>query len=80
MSTDFKIIDDFVRGNITISADTQINNLDADEVIVTEKVTVRMFGKIKNLLVVKQGSTVIFHGTINGEVKNEGGEFIHYEE
>ena len=78
MLIDFKIIETPVFGNITITADTQINNLMADEVVVAEKVTVRLFGTIEKTLVLKEKSIVIFHGTINGEIINEGGELIQY--
>lgn len=74
MAPNFKIIDTQVNGSITIAVNTQINNLNADEVIVAENVMARLFGQINKTLTLKKGSRVILHGTIYGNVNNEGGE------
>jgi hypothetical protein len=74
MAPNFKIIETLVNGNITVAVNTQINNLNADEVTVSENVSVRLFGKIHKALTIKKGAVVILHGTIYGAVNNEGGE------
>ena len=79
MSPDFKIIYEEINGNVDITANTQINNLRADKVVVSENVKARLFGTIKKTLVLKKGSVVILHGTIYGDVKNEGGELSLYQ-
>lgn len=79
MSPHFKIIETQVNGTVTISVDTQINNLNADEVFVKENVKARLFGKIHKSLTLKKGAVVILHGTIYGAVHNEGGELSLFE-
>jgi hypothetical protein len=73
MSPHFKVIQELTKGNITVTTDTQYNNLDADKVVVEENVSVRIYGKVKTL-VLKKNSEVIIHGIIHGDVQNEGGE------
>ena len=73
---DFKIVSVKTVGNITISANTQFNNIQADKVTVSENTTARLYGTIKDSLVLKKNSKVYLHGTIKGEVVNEGGELI----
>jgi hypothetical protein len=74
MAPNFRIIESEINGDITININTQINNLNANEVVVTERVKARLFGKIHKSLTLKEGSHVILHGTLYGVVKNEGGE------
>jgi hypothetical protein len=75
MSSDFKVIEKPVRGNIIITMDTQINDLDALDVTVAENTQARLYGKIRRSLTIKKGASVILHGSLDGAVKNEGGEF-----
>lgn len=79
MTSNFKVIYEEINGNVDITVNTQINNLRADKVIVGENVSARLFGTIKKTLVLKKGSRVILHGTISGDVKNEGGELSLFE-
>ena len=76
MSEKYKIIQN-ASGNVELIADTQINSLNADKVVVFEKVSARLFGDIHKLLVLKKGSQVFLHGRILGDVKNEGGADMH---
>jgi hypothetical protein len=74
MQEGFKIINEDVSGNVDITVNTQINNLNADEVTVAENVTARLFGNIQKLLILKKDSKVFLHGHISGNIKNEGGD------
>jgi hypothetical protein len=79
MSSNFKIIETPVTGNIEITVDTQINHLDADTVIVAENVKARLYGTIHTKLILRKDSSVVLHGTIYGDLHNEGGELNIYE-
>jgi hypothetical protein len=79
VTEELKIINEEVKGKVTITINSQINLLNAEEVVVEENVTARLFGTVHKLLVLKKGSTVYFHGQINGEFLNEGGELTIFE-
>lgn len=72
---DLKIIDSLVTKELAINEDSQYNNLDADKVVVAENVVVRIFGTVKDISL-KKNSRIYIHGTIKGNVLNDGGE-IH---
>ena len=67
------VIGSQVTGDLTVVNDAQYNNVFAENVTVSENVMVRIFGIIKNDLIVKQGATVYLHGRYNGKIINEGG-------
>ncbi len=71
---DFKIINEEVTGVVRITVDTQFNKINADVVTVSANVNARLFGDIKEKLVLKKGSKVFLHGVVFGNVENEGGE------
>lgn len=77
---DFIIIKDETKGDITITQNSQFNKIDADTVVIEENVTARLYGSIRNLLVLKKGARLILHGSIHGKVENLGGEIHFYEE
>lgn len=74
--TDFRIIRIITKGTITIKQNVQYNNIQAERVTVNENITARLYGSIHKSLVLKKGSKVYLHGTLNGEIINEGGELI----
>ncbi|MGZ3919327.1 MAG: hypothetical protein ACXVC7_03500 [Bacteroidia bacterium] len=70
----FKVVDAETKGEVTITIDTQYNNIKATKVIITEDVTARLYGDIMEKLILKKGARLYLHGTILGEIENEGGE------
>lgn len=79
MPLDFKIVETDFNNVVTINVHTQINNLHADEVTVSENVNARLYGKINKSLTIRKGAVVILHGTFHGVINNEGGEFTNYQ-
>lgn len=75
--SDCKIIDAETKGEVLIKIDSQYNNIKADKVIVAENIKARLFGTIKDLLVIKKGAKVILHGTIKGKIENQGSLSIY---
>ena len=75
MPNRLKVIHDEMHGVIKIKENSQFNNVNADQVIIDENITVRLFGSIKNIVLGK-GSKLLLHGVVSGTVKNNGGE-IH---
>jgi len=69
-----KIIKAKTTGDVVAGSDSQYNNIEADSIIVAENVTVRLFGSVKNMVILKKGSRLFMHGIIYGNVHNEGGE------
>lgn len=61
------------RGDLTVTKDTQYNDLLADNVTVKEGITTRMYGIIKNKLTIEKDSVVYLHGKMPGEFINHGG-------
>ena len=74
----YKIINTETKGEIHIKENSQYNNLKADRITVAENVSVRLFGTINEVLVIRKGATVYLHGTINGKTENQGGEIFIY--
>ncbi|MDQ3046432.1 MAG: hypothetical protein M3R27_02710 [Bacteroidota bacterium] len=74
--TKYNTVDKLITGCITIEKNIQFNNVEADEVVIEPNVTARLFGKIKERLVLKQGATLYLHGSIHGNVENNGGTII----
>jgi hypothetical protein len=72
-----RIINEEGVGNIKISESCQYNKINADKVVVAENVTVRLFGTV-NTVIVHKGAKLFFHGLINGNVENKGGEIYIY--
>ncbi|MGZ3898859.1 MAG: hypothetical protein ACXVO9_05815 [Bacteroidia bacterium] len=70
----FKVVDAETKGEVTITIDTQYNNIKATKVIITEDVTARLYGDIMEKLILKKGARLYLHGTVHGEIENEGGE------
>ncbi|MGZ4097740.1 MAG: hypothetical protein ACXVNM_02600 [Bacteroidia bacterium] len=70
----FKVVDAETKGEVTITIDTQYNNIKATKVIITEDVTARLYGDIMEKLILKKGARLYLHGTVLGEIENEGGE------
>jgi len=75
---EYKIIETETKGEVHINTNSQYNNINARKVTVAENVTARLFGNVSQLLVLKKGSRIFFHGTITGRVKNEEGELFVY--
>ena len=67
-------INEEITGDVFIKRNTQYNDLKAENVIVYENVTTRIFGTITGLLTLKKGSIVYLHGIMYGSMHNEGGE------
>jgi hypothetical protein len=76
--TELRIINREIEGELIINLDSQYNNLKAEIVIVKENVTARLFGTISEQLVIKSGACVYLHGSITGNIENEGGELFIY--
>lgn len=77
-SNELKVFDSEVKGEVFIRRNSQYNNLNADKVVVFEGVIARIFGNIKNVIIIKKNSKVYIHGSITGKIENEGGEIILY--
>lgn len=73
-SEGIKIIYEEIKGNVIINVNSQFNNINADTVTVSKNVTARLYGSIREKVVLKQGATLFLHGVITGEIVNEGGE------
>jgi hypothetical protein len=78
VSSDHKIIEREITGDVLVNSDSQYNNINADNVTVGPHVTVRFFGTIKKTLVIHEGARVYMHGSMPGKVENLGGEFYKY--
>jgi hypothetical protein len=72
---DFKIVQKEVIGNVTIKKNTQFNNINAENVLISKNIIARLFGTVTNVIL-KEGSKLYLHGIINGNVQNEGGEIL----
>ncbi len=77
LMSEHKIIESKIRGDILVSANSQYNHLDADNVTVEENITTRLFGTIRQKLIIKKGARVYFHGSA-GKVENSGGELHQF--
>ncbi len=78
MKPEYKIIETKATGNIKVNGNSQYNHLNADTVTVEENVIARLFGTINTKLIIKKGARVYLHGTLRGELQNEGGELFKY--
>jgi len=76
--SEFRIVHNEVTGEVIIKENTQFNNLKAYTVTVSEGVTTRLFGSIEKLIILKKDSKVYFHGKLNAEIQNEGGELNYF--
>jgi len=78
LSSNYKIIESEATGDILVNENSQYNNIKADRVTILENITARLFGTIKFKLTINKGARVYLHGSILGEVENQGGEFYKY--
>ena len=69
---DLKLITDEIKGLITITQDSQYNNVKADTVILSKNVKARLFGQVTEV-VLNPGSLLYIHGSVTGKVANNGG-------
>ena len=70
----FRVVDAETKGEVTITRDTQYNNINASKVLIEEEVTARLYGTVTEKVILKKGSRLYLHGAILGEIENEGGE------
>lgn len=77
LMSEHKIIESKKRGDLLVTANSQYNHLDADNVTVEENITVRLFGTISGKLIIKQGARVFLHGSAE-KVENSGGELYQF--
>lgn len=73
--SDLKLISGEITGLIHIKENSQFNSINADMVILSENITVRLFGNVGDI-VLKKGSLVYVHGVVTGNIENRGGD-IH---
>lgn len=74
---EFKVISHKIDGDLHITENSQLNNVEANTVTIAPNITVRIFGTVKTMIVLKQGARLFLHGVLLGNIQNEGGEF-HY--
>ena len=74
----FKIVERKVSGEVHVKENTQFNNIHANKVTVAENVTARLYGNVKNVIILNKGSRLILHGAFHGRLENKGGEIIIY--
>jgi hypothetical protein len=74
-----EIITNKVTGDLVIDKDVQYQDVEVDTLIVEDNKTVRVFGIVQKLILIKKNATVYFHGKLNGKVVNEGGQFHVFE-
>jgi hypothetical protein len=74
----FKVIEGKVTGSVNIESNTQFNNITAEHVVISENISARLYGNIKKGVTLKKGSKLYLHGTLAGEIKNEGGQIFIY--
>jgi hypothetical protein len=68
-----KIKTEQVTGDLYILSDAQYNDVLANNVIVKDNVTTRIYGLIKKDLTVGKNALVYLHGKIRGNITNNGG-------
>ncbi len=76
---ELRVVSIETTGNVHITENTQFNRLKANNVIVAEGVRARLFGFIKESIVLKKGSVVFMHGELQGKIENEGGEIFLFD-
>jgi len=74
-----RIVDEKTVGDLIIETDTQYNDLDAGTVVVNVNVTARLYGIINKDIIIKRGSKVYIHGTLRGQVVDQGGDIYIYD-
>ena len=74
-----KIKTEQITGDLYILADTQYNDVLADNVTVKENVVTRIYGVIQKDINVGKDAIVYIHGKINGKVTNNGGTIYIFE-
>lgn len=78
MNISYHIVQREATGDIHVTENSQYNNLRAENVSVSEGITVRLFGTISGKLAIGKGARVYLHGTLSGVLDNCGGEFYRY--
>lgn len=78
-SREFIVQSEPVTGILTITANVQYNNVNAETVVVEEGVRTRIYGTITKEIIIRKDSKVFIHGKINGKITNEGGRIYHFE-
>lgn len=68
-----KIKTEQITGDLYILSDAQYNDVLADNVIVKDNVTTRIYGLINKDLTVGKNALVYLHGRIMGNITNNGG-------
>ncbi|MCW3076950.1 MAG: hypothetical protein JWO32_1559 [Bacteroidetes bacterium] len=77
---EYKIISEQIDGKeVHIRENSQYNNIQADHVCIYEGVRARLFGHVKTQITIKKGAKLFIHGTISGNIINEGGRIYHFE-
>lgn len=71
---ELKIVKKKVKGNIIVEEDIQYNDVEAEDVIIENGVTARMYGNINGILILKPGSRLFLHGKHFGDIENKSGE------
>ncbi|MBA3664621.1 MAG: hypothetical protein H0W61_10480 [Bacteroidetes bacterium] len=71
--SEIKIIRKEVKGIVKISSNSQYNNIQAQEVHIAEGITARLYGTVHSAVYLKKGSALYLHGSLKGEIINEGG-------
>jgi hypothetical protein len=72
-----RIIQEEAVGIIKINENCQYNRVNADKVVVSENITVRIFGTV-NTIILNKGAKLFLHGMLRGNVENKGGEIYIY--
>lgn len=78
MKPEYKILEHEVTGDVRITESSQYNNINANNVIVADGITVRLFGTVRGKMIIGKEARVYFHGSIPGLVENQGGELFKY--
>jgi len=60
--------------DITFSQNAQLKALVAKNITVIENICVKFYGIIRGDLILKKGSKMFLHGSLYGNLVNEGGE------
>lgn len=67
-----KLIQHQTTGLVHIKENSQFNCIQSDMVILSENIKARLFGQIGDIIL-KKGSSVFVHGTVTGNIENQGG-------
>jgi len=66
------LVQEEITGSLTITQNTQYNNVDADSIILEKNVTARIYGNT-NTVILKEGSVLYLHGKSPAKVENTRG-------